>query len=160
MLVRFTKNSPVALVDTLTCVRPDGSTTSEDMRRLGILPHDAFHFVIESALGWHDAFFGQVARGASLAEVSARLHRQDGEWSKNTQAQQCEALVECLSSEQWAGPSDPATFAENLIATCRRRGVLPPDITADEIETIRRALREFGAAWRPLLPGHSIERTF
>lgn len=160
MVVRFTKNSPVALVDTLTCVRPDGSTTTAEMRRLGILPHDAFHFVVECNLGWRDAFFGMVAQGDSLATVTSRLHRQDGEWSKNTQAQQSEALVECLSSEQWAGPSDPATFAEKLIAASRRRGVLPPDVTADEIDLIRSALREFGAAWRPLLPGHSLERTF
>lgn len=160
MLVRFTKNPPASLVDTLTCVRPDGSTTSTDMRRLGVLPHDAFHFVIESTLGWHDAFFGHVARGDSLATVTARLHRQDGEWTKNTQAQQCESLIECLAAEQWAGASDPATFAEKLIAMCRRRGVLPPDITAEEIDRIRHALREFGAAWRPLLPGQSLERTF
>ena len=160
MVVRFTKNSPVALVDSITCVRPDGSSTTADMRRIAILPHEAFHWVVESTLGWHDAFFGLIARGDSLAHVTATLHRQDGEWTKNIQAQQSEALVESLSSEQWAGPSDPATFAEKLIAACRRRGVLPPDITADELDTIRRALREFGALWRPLLPGHSIERSF
>lgn len=160
MLVRFTKNAPAALVDTLTCVRPDGTETSADMRRLGVLPHEAFHFVIESTLGWHDAFFGHVARGGALAQVAARLHRLDGEWSKNTQAQQSEALVECLSAEQWAGPADPATFAETLIAMSRRRGVLPPDVTAEEIARVRAALREFGAAWRPLLAGQVLERTF
>lgn len=160
MLVRFAKNPPASLVDTLTCVRPDGTTTTADMRRLGVLPHEAIHFVLESALGWHDAFFGQVARGLSLQQATLKLHREDGGWTKNTQAQQSEALVECLASEQWAGGSDPASFAQKLIASCRRRGVLPPDITAEEIDDIRRALREFGAAWRPLLPGRSLERTF
>ncbi len=160
MLVRFTKNPPASTADTLTCVRPDGSTTSNAMPRQGILPHEAFHFVVESKLGWHDAFFGRVAAGATLSEVVARLHGRNGEWSRKTQALQSEALVECLQAGQWEGTADPAEFAQKLIATCRRRGVLPPEITPEEIDAIREALREFGAAWRPVLPGNSLERTF
>ena len=33
-------------------------------------------------------------------------------------------------------------------------------IDADELTAVRTALREFGAAWRPLNPGQSLERTF
>jgi hypothetical protein len=38
--------------------------------------------------------------------------------------------------------------------------VPPPDITAEEIAAVRTALREFGAAWRPLAVGAVLERTF
>lgn len=160
MLVRFTKNNPASKSDTLACVRPDGSTTRGEMPRQGILPHDAFHFVVESALGWRDSFFGQIARGAPLDHIAAKLHDPKIDWSKNIQALQTESLVECLQAEQWGGAVDPATFAETLIVTCRRRGVPPPDITADELTRVREALRDFGAAWRPLIPGQSLERTF
>jgi hypothetical protein len=160
MLVRFTKNPAAAKFDLLTCVRPNGTTTMGEMPRQGILPHDAFHFVVETTLGWHDAFFGQIARGASLDEVMAKLHGERVEWSKLAQALQAESLVECLQAEQWGGAADPALFAETLVVTCRRRGVPPPDITADELEAVRLALREFGAAWRPLTPGQALERTF
>ncbi|HVS53076.1 MAG TPA: hypothetical protein VHD62_12035 [Opitutaceae bacterium] len=160
MLVRFTKNPADAAADTLTCVRPDGTATGADMPRQGILPHHAFHFVVETALGWHDAFFGCIARGESLVETAARFHAESGAWARHTQAFQTEALIECLQAEQWGGGSDPAAFAEKLIATCRRRGVPPPDITAEELESLRGALREFGAAWRPVPPGASLERTF
>lgn len=160
MLVRFTKNPPAVKADTLACVRPDGTTTTGPMPRQGILPHDAFHFVVETTLGWRDAFFGQVARGASLDIVTTKLHGERIDWSKLTQALQAESLVECLQAEQWGGAADPALFAETLIVSCRRRGVQPPDITAEELESVRTALREFGAAWRPLGPGQSIERTF
>ena len=160
MLVRFTKAPLAATADLLTCVRPDGSNTSHEMPRQGILPHDAFHFVIETAFGWHDAFFGHVARGAALEQVTAKLHGQQLEWSKITQALQSESLVECLQAEQWGGAADLATFAQTLIAACRRRGVAPPEITPEELERVRIALREFGAAWRPLAPGASLERTF
>ncbi len=160
MLVRFTKNAPDAAIDLLACVRPDGSTTQGAMPRQGILPHDAFHFVVESALGWRDAFFGQIAQGASLDHLAVKLHNPQIDWSKNIQALQSESLVECLQAEQWGGAADPATFAETLVVTCRHRSVPPPDITADELEALRTALREFGAAWRPLAAGRSLERTF
>lgn len=160
MLVRFTKNSPAAEADALTCVRPDGSATTASLRRQGILPREAFHFVIEDLLGWHDALFGHIARGESLEQVTARLQGRSATWAKITQAQQSAALVECLEAEQWGGAGDPAAFAEKLVAGCRRRGVTPPDITAEELERVRVALRKFGAAWRPLAPGASLERTF
>ncbi len=160
MLVRFTKAPPAAVADALTCVRPDGSATTADMPRQGILPHDAFHFVVETTLGWHDAFFGHVARGASVADVTAKLHGDSGGWSKITQALQTEALVDCLQAGQWGGAADPVEFAQGLIVGCRRRGVAPPDITPEEIDRVRVALREFGAAWRPLAAGASLERTF
>ena len=160
MLVRFTKNSPAARADTLTCIRPDGTSTHGEMPRQGILPHDAFHFVVETTLGWRDAFFGQVAHDATLNQIAAKLHGEKIEWSKHTQALHSESLVECLQAEQWGGAADPATFAETLVVTCRRRGVPPPEITAEELAAVRAALREFGAAWRPLTPGQMIERTF
>jgi hypothetical protein len=160
MLIRFTKGPIAAQSDMLTCVRPDGSTTDCHLKRQGILPHEAFHFVIESALGWHDALFGQLARGSTLAEISAKLHGQQREWTKDTQGRQAESMVECLEAEQWGGANDPATFAEMLVLACRRRGVPPPDITPEEIDRVRAKLREFGAAWRPLAPGDWIERTF
>ena len=160
MRVRFTKGDVAADADTLMCTRPDGSSTSAPMARQGILPHEAFHFVVESTLGWHDAFFGHVARGHSIEEATKRLHGQPRAWAQRTQALQCEALVACLESEQWSGGGDPAAFAESLVADCRRRGVAPPDINAEELERVRVALRAFGAAWRPLAAGASLERRF
>lgn len=160
MLVRFTKGPVAAEADSLLCVRPDGTRTTSSLQRRGILPHEAFHFVIETTLGWHDALFGELARGASLAAATARTHSSQTEWTKNIQGRQAEALIECLEAEQWGGPNDPATFAEMLVLACRRHGVSPPDVLSEEIDRIRANLREFGAAWRPLGPGEWLERTF
>ncbi len=161
MHVRFTKAPPAAPADTLTCVRPDGSSSVGAMTRQGILPHEAFHFVVETALGWHDGFFGRIARGAEIDATTVLFHGTRHPWEKMVQGQQCEALIECLQAEQWGGAADPATFAGSLVTMCRRRGVPPPeDILPEDIDRVRLALREFGAAWRPLLPGTSLERTF
>lgn len=160
MLVRFTKAPPTAHADHLACIRLDGSTATAELARQGILPHLAFHFVIESALEWHDALFGRVAQGHSLDHDATKLHGADPQRLRNIQALQCEALIECLEAEQWGGATDPAEFAQRLLRACRQRAVSPPDITADELDRVRVALREFGAAWRPLGPGSSLERTF
>ena len=160
MLVRFTKHGPAAISDGLICLRPDGTSTRGDMPRQGILPHDAFHFVVETTLGWREGFFGQIARGSSLELVVTQLHGEKADWSKNPQALQSESLVECLQAEQWGGAADPATFAETLAVTCHRRGVQPPVLDDSNLARIGVALREFGAAWRPLQPGQSLERTF
>lgn len=160
MLVRFIKRAPADGADALSCVFSDGSTLNGTMARQGVLPHEAIHFIVERTLGWHDGFFGHVARGASLEAVTAKLHDPNIDRLKNIQALQSESLVDCLQSEQWGGAIDPATFAHNLIMACRRHGVSPPDITAEEMSAVRTALREFGAAWRPLAVGGTLERTF
>lgn len=160
MLVRFTKNTAAARADEIVCVRPDGLATSAPLPRQGILPRLAFHFVVETTLGWHDAVFGRIARGSSFEFVDETLHAPSASRRQNTQALQCLALIECLEVEQWGGAADPAEFAQRLLKDCRHRAVPPPDITADELERVRLALREFGAAWRPLAPGASLERTF
>lgn len=159
MHVRFTKG-PVAGSDAVECIRPDGTATSMAMERRGVLPHEACHFVVETTLAWRDAFFGQVSRGGSLEQVTAMLHERKTPWTKITQALQSEALVECLQAEQWGGAADPVLFAQNLMAACRRRGVAPPDITLDEVERVRVALRTFGATWRPLSAGAVLDRDF
>ena len=160
MLVRFTKNTPSAPADTLVCERPDGSTLQGTMPRQGILPHDAFHFVVETTLGWRDAFFGQIAAGAAHDPLRSWGHGPQRSLSKNSQVLAAAALVECLEATQWGGAPDPAVFAKTLAAACRRRRVPPPDISAEALARVRLALREFGAAWRPLTPGQSLERTF
>jgi hypothetical protein len=160
VLVRFTKNPPSVASDTLSCVFSDGSAVSGTMARQGVLPHEAFHFVVERTLDWHDAFFGKVSRGEKIDAVTAKVHDPNIDRAANIQALQSESLIEVLEAEQWGGAVDPATFAFTLIATCRRRGVPPPDVTAEEIAGVRTALREFGAAWRPLAVGGVLERTF
>lgn len=160
MLVRFIKGPIAAKFDSLQCVRSDGTETRGEMPRQGILPHDAFHFVVETTLGWRDAFFGQIAAGASLDHLAVKLQGPKIDWSKNVQALQSESLVECLQAEAWGGAADVETFSATLATTCRQRRVPPPVLNAAELTRVRQALREFGAAWRPLGPLAVLERKF
>jgi hypothetical protein len=157
MLVRFTKNSPAAAADTFTCGRADGSITTGEMPRQGVLPRAAICYVVESSLGWRDAFFGSIARGGQPEFRLGKPRRGD---VKSAQRQQCTALVECLEAGLWGGATEPVAFGKMLRAASRAREVPAPRISAEKLEALRTALREFGAAWRPLHPGQSIERSF
>ncbi len=160
MLVRFTKGSVTAPADSLVCERPDGTSTHGAMPKQGILPHDAFHLIVEKTLGWTDAFFGQIAAGASLADTTVRFHPVKKSPAPPPRIRQIEALIACLEAEQWGGASDPAVFITKFAAACRQARTPPPPLTPDDLVRVRLALREFGAAWRPLTPGKSLERIF
>ena len=160
MLVRFTKSAPTEPADRITCIRADGTVTSAGLPRQGILPHDGFHFVIETTLGWPDAFFGAVAGGAELDRVTSALHDPTAKTAVSVRARQSEALVACLQANQWGGATEATQFKKELAAACRRRGVKAPPLTAPTLTALREAIRAFGAAWRPLNPGQSLERTF
>lgn len=160
MLVRFTKNAPSAKADTLTCIRADGTNTTGSMPKQGVLPHDAIHYVVENTLGWREAFFGQIEAGDDFAPVSARFHSQKNAAVRHPRERQSEALVECLQAEQWGGATNPTAFSEKLTKACHAHRVAALVLTATDLDRVRVALREFGAAWRPLGSGKSLERTF
>jgi len=160
MLVCFTKNSPSDSADALTCLRKDDTRTKGEMPKQAILPHAAFHFVIETTLAWRDGFFGQIADGADFASVTAKFQTAKKSPAKIPRLRQLEALVACLAAEQWGGASEPAAFAVKLAATCKKERVPTLALTPDELTRVRTSLREFGAAWRPLTPGQTLERKF
>jgi hypothetical protein len=160
MLVRFTKQAPAATADLLTCIRSDGTTTAHPLPRQAVLPHDAVHFAVEQTLQLAEGLFGPVATGATLAAATAQLHEPATKSPSRTAALQVESLVEVFQAEQWSGASPPDAFREKLRSACARRHVPAPAISPAEMEAVRTALRTFGAAWRPLAPGASLERTF
>ncbi|NBQ57097.1 MAG: hypothetical protein EBU32_01605 [Opitutaceae bacterium] len=160
MLVCFTKNTPSDSADALTCLRKDGTRAKGEMPKQAILPNAAFHFVIETTLAWRDGFFGQIADGADFASVTAKFQTAKKSPAKIPRLRQIEALVACLAAEQWGGASEPAAFAVKLAAACKKERVPTLALTPDELTRVRVTLREFGAAWRPLTPGQTLERKF
>jgi hypothetical protein len=160
MLVRFHKQAPAASADLLTCIRSDGTSTSLPLPRQAVLPHDAVHFVVEETLQLAEGLFGAVAAGATLEAATAQLHEPAGKKPTLVPTRQVESLVEVLHAEQWSGPSSPDAFLEKLRSACAGRRVPAPAVSTADIEAVRTALRQFGAAWRPLAPGAILERTF
>jgi hypothetical protein len=58
---------------TLECIRADGSATkSEPLEAKSYLRHDLIHFAYESSFGLRDSFYGTIARGKNLNELTPR----------------------------------------------------------------------------------------
>jgi hypothetical protein len=115
--------------DTLRCVRRDGSQTSAQMPRQGVLPHDLIHYVVEGALRLDHGFLGLVARGADISFAMEAAHEMSTP-STSDQAPQVEALVESLQAQIWAGSFDEAQFDEGVEGACSMRGRPVPDLSA------------------------------
>jgi hypothetical protein len=69
-----TKQGKSDKYDTLRCVRLDGTETSVQMPRQGILPHDLIHYVVEHTLGYQNGFLGTVAQGAEIGFAMQQSH--------------------------------------------------------------------------------------
>jgi hypothetical protein len=115
------RQGPRDKYDWLRCIRRDGSDTSTMMPRQGILPHDLLHYVVESALGWRQGFFGMVASGADIAWTMEQTHAPANR-SASDQAIHAEALVESLQAQLWSGGFDDAAFIDGVRAACEARG--------------------------------------
>ncbi len=156
MTLRFLKGAPAARRDELVVETAAGATRTCDLPRQGVLPRLAVHFVVESTLGWrHGAISALQDPSRALNPAGVPLLG-----AADTDRPAADALVESLEAEQWAGASTFARFQARLEQTCAQSGAPVPAINAEQLTALRLALREFGAAWRPLLPGARLELTF
>lgn len=146
--------------DLLTFVRADGSTSSVEMPRQGVLPHDLIHYVVESGLALRNGFLSLVARGAEARFVMELTHDPQ-QRAVEQGAVQAEAAVEALQTQLWNGAFDPEAFAYGLEMAATARGIAPlppPDVRA------ARGLYDQAVAlhqqWRALPPFGTLELEF
>ncbi len=132
--------------DTLTCIRDDGSATWSHIHH-GFALHDLTHYVVETTLGLNDAFFGLVAKGYNIPEFS--LPKSDRSFNIPDEAISVEPIVALLQMEHWD------SFPEKLIN--KDSPELPPHVTSEQIDTMRKRLYELVQKWKELLPGESLE---
>jgi len=142
---------------TLACVRSDGTRTWG--KEHPFFPvHDITHCVVESVLGFDQAFFGLIATGWEIDDfakpgASRRLPFQAivaehvvGIFDRER------ALVEPMTSDE---------FNESVIAS------LPPAqrdaftlLSAEQLAQVRASRQTLGARWHALAPGATMEVTF
>lgn len=141
--------------DLLRCVRRDGSETSTQMPRQGILPHDLVHYVVESKLVYRHGFLGIVASGADIRAVMDVLHDRLNRDIAH-EATHAEAIVESLQAQLWSGAFDAAAFAEGVRGASAQRGLPPPDLAGiDPQRDLYDAALELNERWQQL-PFHGV----
>jgi len=142
---------------TLACVRPDGTRTWARLH--GFFPiHDLTHYAVESVLGFDAAFFGLIARGASIAAFTepgapARLP---------VQARWAEQIVGLLDLERGMSRLLGADEFTAALGQALERHGLPPfrPLTDAELGRVRTLRGELQARWRGLTPGATLEISF
>ncbi len=151
MLIRFKKgkNQHKHKPDTLTCIRNDGGVTWSHIHR-GFVHHDFAHFVVETTLGFQNAFFGLVAQGYDIPDFSLPTSKRPFKIPK--EAIDTEPIVLLLQAEHWESFPDPLLQLDSK--------ELPHDITCEQIETMRKRLKKLMRHWDNLKPGESMELHF
>ena len=156
MVIRFKKgkNQRKHKPDTLTCIRDDGSVTWTHLHR-GFVQHDFAHYVVETTLGFQNAFFGLVAKGYDIPGFSEPKTERPFEIpSEAIDAEPVVALLQAdlLEGLGYSGDSD-GIFRDHSAS-------LPVGITDEQLEVMRQKLRGLLRRWCDLRPGESMALQF
>ena len=145
----------------LKCVRSDGTETwqKQSGHQAAFFPlHDLTHYAVESELGIHDAFYGLVAAGWSIADTTGKGTR----GALPPDALFVESVVGTLDTERASGSRWTADeFNESAARHAANGGrPAPRRLTDDELARIRKRRAELFERWRELPAGHALELTF
>ena len=157
MVIRFKKGKHQwkHKPDTLTCIRDDGSITWTHLHR-GFVHHDFAHYVVETTLGFENAFFGLVAKGHDIPDFSEPKAKRPFEIPE--EAMDAEPIVALLQADSpnttYSEGVDPDGIFQEYSAS------LSVSITDKQLEIMRQKLRTLVHQWRNLQPGESIVLQF
>jgi|GEM_PF-295773 hypothetical protein len=142
---------------TLACVRSDGTRTWG--KEHPFFPvHDITHCVVESVLGFDQAFFGLIATGWEIDDfakpgASRRLP---------FQAIVAEHVVGIFDRERaLVEPMTPDEFNESVVASLppAQRDAFTP-LSAEQLAQVRASRQALAARWHALAPGATMEVPF
>ena len=157
MTIRFKKgkNQSKHKPDTLTCIRDDGSVTWTYLHR-GFAIHDFAHYVVETTLGFENAFFGLVAKGYDIPDFSEPKAQRPFEIPE--EAMNTEPIVALLQVDFPNTPSPQHANSNGLFQ--EHSATLPISITDEQLEVMQQKLRALLGQWNDLRPGESMTLQF
>jgi hypothetical protein len=155
--VQYTKK--LGKYDEFKCIRDDGSIHLVMMPKIGSLPHDLVHFVVEKELSMENGFYVHVEKGL-IDGYYLKLEEAENPEQSSIDAQHAESLVECFQAEFNSGFQTPQYFQEILNVTCSARKIPNLDISAEQINRIRVSLEEMNARWNAVKINETLELEF
>lgn len=153
MIVGFKKDSAGNFV--LHCIRRDGTETWQKYHwGMFQVEHDITHYVVETTLGYSEAFYGLLASGKDISWFAEPDLASGGIKKPRPpeQAMQAEILVGALQGMK----SDEEFFA-HFPATFRELGVAVPEITSEQVKSIREQVKELVQRWQGSKEGVTVE---
>ena len=153
MVIRFKKGKHQwkHKPDTLTCVRDDGSVTWTYLHS-GFVYHDFAHYVIETTLGFKNAFFGLVAKGYDIPDFNEPKSTRRFEIPK--EAVDLEPVVALLQADVLNSELDRNGLFQSYSAS------LPVNITDEQLKVMQQKLQVLLQQWQDLQPGQSMALRF
>lgn len=157
MVIRFKKGKHQSKhkPDTLTCIRDDGSSTWTHLHR-GFVHHDFAHYVVETTLGFKNAFFGLVAKGHDIPDFSEPKANRPFEIPK--EAMDTEPIVALLQADSPNTPNPQDANSNGLFQ--EHSASLSVSISDKQLEMMRQKLQTLLHQWHNLQPGESIVLSF
>lgn len=152
MLIQLTKNEHR---HHLRCRREDGSTTQTDIGPA--LPiHDLAHYVVESYFKMPAGFYGNIANGYSIAELS------DKEVIKTLPPAAMVAEVMTRNLQGLVAPTvdGPGQYIALVRWEAEVLGLALPPFTVADVVKMGAQLRRIVQKWDELKPGEQLELTF
>ncbi len=152
LTIRLTKGRDSRSV--LTCTRPDGSSTWSKVSDY-FPTHDLAHYVVETTLGITNGFYGLIVQGWDITAFS----RKGAAKQLPPDANLVEALVGRLQADLMPG-SDLTAESYNDEVAAVLEGIGNPlrrPVTDQELDAMRKGIRELLARWAAVEPGGALE---
>ncbi len=156
MVIRFCKGDKGR--DTLVCVRDDGTSTWSKLTDRFIY-HDLTHYVVETTLGFREAFYGLIAQGWDIETFTAVDPATGQRPQLPTEAIQAESFVVLFQSQSWSSVSNAEILAL-LEMACTANDTSTPHVAPEQIDTMRQRLRNCRQRWEQIPAGGALELPF
>jgi hypothetical protein len=130
-------------------VERDGRTEEVPCPKIGGIPHDMVHFAVENVMRMR-GYLRKVAAGEAL---SLRM-------TPDVVSDQMERLVEVMQADANSGFPAAADLIALYRVTCDARGVVPFDVTNNDIAAIRAEMRGLEKMWDATAPGSTLALSF
>ena len=114
----------------------DGAWVETSCPKQQPIPHDMFHYAVETVL----ARRGFLHRRAAGEAGGFQMSLDEG-------SETVERLVETMQADSWSGRPDPAEVIEMFRVTCSARGSAPMALSAEDIYALRAAIDDLAARW-------------
>ena len=160
MLIEFKKGKQKP--STLTCKRSDGSITWTRMHP-GIEVHDFAHYVVESEMGYSDAFFGSILNGYSIQDFELPRAKRPDELLPVNLSQNAlvtEHLVNLLQVGLSKSREEFDLLASLTEILTDNNLDLPGELDKHSLNTIQLRLESLLQKWEDLDEGATIELHF
>ncbi len=127
-------------------VLKDGVWETTDCPKQAPIPHDMFHYAVETVL----ARRGFMHRRAAGEGAGFRMET-------NSESEGVERLVEPMQADSWSGRPDASEVIDLFHTTCEARGDKTFPLTREDIYTIREAIDNLSFRWAAVPIGGRME---